>query len=234
MIDIIFTYIALSIFILGIIYKLYTWAKSPIPVPIGIYQDSTSAASAIKHILLDVIFFRPLLRFGGNFILWLGSWLFHIALFLTLIGHIKLFLHYPIVLPMIEIRPILKLFVSTILPASLIYLLLRRIVHRDLRYISTPADYFVLLLLLGIIISGIIMANSGINLVAVKYYILSILSFKPVKVDLPIIFWIHYTLVLILLIYFPFSKLMHLFGALVSPTKTSYHKTKAHTKKLEL
>ncbi len=231
MIDIIFTYIALAIFILGIIYKLYTWAKSPTPIPIGIYQDSTSAASAIKHIILDIIFFRPLLRFSGNYTLWLGSWLFHITLLLIILDHVRLLLHIPIS-PMLRIT--LKLSIAALIIITLLYLLIRRIVFKDLRFISTPADYFVLLLLLGITISGYIMVSTGVNLAAVKYYILSILSFKPVTVELPAIFWIHYTLVLILLIYFPFSKLMHLFGALVPPTKTSYHKTKAHTKKFEL
>ncbi len=236
MIDIVITYIALAIFIIGIIYKIYSWLKSPVPASIGIYQDSTSVTDAIKNIIIDVITFRPILRFKGNLTLWLGAWFFHLALIFTLTGHFAFFSGFYEKYPQVEaLRPIFKGFVTVVLPITLIYLLIRRLVHPDMRYISTGADYFALLLLLGIAFSGI-----GITYtlpeeakLEIKNYVVGILTFNPIEMPPYPVFWVHYTLVLILLIYFPFSKLMHLFGAWITPTKTSYLSTKSHTKKFE-
>jgi nitrate reductase gamma subunit len=87
-------------------------------------------------------------------------------------------------------------------------------------YISILGDYFALFLLLGIGASGILLgAFFQTYIVDVKALVLGLIHFKPVLSSFHWLFALHFLLVLVLLMYFPFSKLMHAGGVLVSPTR---------------
>jgi nitrate reductase gamma subunit len=103
----------------------------------------------------------------------------------------------------------------------LIYLFLRRVRDPQLRYISLPSDYFALFLLLGVVFSGILMRLFlRVDLVKVKGLMVKIFSFQPVLPEgIGLLFYIHLFLVSVLIAYFPYSKLMHLAGVLLSPTR---------------
>jgi hypothetical protein len=59
-----------------------------------------------------------------------------------------------------------------------------------------------------------------VDLLEIKRFALGILSFSPIiPKDGGLIFYIHLFLVSALLTYFPFSKLMHMGGVFVSPTR---------------
>ena len=116
--------------------------------------------------------------------------------------------------------PILYITDITILIA-LTYLFLRRVVFPQIRYISLPADYFAVLLLLGVIIQGALMRLVyKVDVVRVKELATGVLTFNPTipeAVTLP--FYVHLFLVSVLVAYFPFSKLVHGAGVLFSPTR---------------
>jgi nitrate reductase gamma subunit len=57
------------------------------------------------------------------------------------------------------------------------------------------------------------------NLVDVKAFILGLVTFSPTQMPDSTMFLIHFSLILVLLVYFPFSKLMHAWGVLISPTR---------------
>ena len=58
------------------------------------------------------------------------------------------------------------------------------------------------------------------DLSAVKQLAMGIISFHPVMPEgIGLMFYIHLFLVCVLLVYFPFSKLMHLGGVFLSPTR---------------
>ena len=105
---------------------------------------------------------------------------------------------------------------------ALCYLLARRITNPMLRYISLAADYFPLLLILGIAISGILMRYVyKVDIVAVKELVVSLVAMHP-KVPaagIAPIFYVHLFLVSALFAYFPFSKLMHAPGVFLSPSR---------------
>jgi nitrate reductase gamma subunit len=105
--------------------------------------------------------------------------------------------------------------------AALIYLLLRRINDPCLRYISQYSDYFAPLLLLGIAVSGELMRYvSKVDVVAVKQLALGLVTFRPLlPEEVGGLFMVHLVLVCALLAYFPFSKLMHMGGVFLSPTR---------------
>ena len=101
------------------------------------------------------------------------------------------------------------------------YLFLRRVAIPQLRYISLAADYFPLILILGIAVSGVLMRHiSKVDLQRIKELSLGWFTFQPaIPEGIGVIFYIHLFLVCSLLVYFPFSKLMHLGGVFFTPTR---------------
>ena len=116
---------------------------------------------------------------------------------------------------------------------ALAYLLARRLVDPRLRYISLASDYFPLFLLLGIGITGFFLRHlTKTDIVAVKDLTLALVSLKfaipnTAQGDISPLFYGHLFLVCALLIYFPFSKLAHLGGAFLSPTRNLANNNRA-------
>jgi nitrate reductase gamma subunit len=101
------------------------------------------------------------------------------------------------------------------------FLFYRRINNSQVRHISLPADYFPLLLIIGIALSGIIMRYfAKVDIVSVKALTMGLVSLSPRIPDgIGVVFYIHLFLISTLLVYFPFSKLMHMGGVFLSPTR---------------
>lgn len=103
---------------------------------------------------------------------------------------------------------------------ALLYLIFRRIIGSKLRYISLSSDYFPLFLILGIVTTGIMMRYfTRVNLLNVKEWAVGLFSFHPIVPQVGVLFYIHLFLVSVLLAYFPFSKLLHMPGIFLSPTR---------------
>ena len=90
-----------------------------------------------------------------------------------------------------------------------------------MRYISLANDYFPLFLIMGIIGTGICMRYfDKVDIAQAKVFIMGLFTFSSVSTEgLSPIFFIHLTFVSVLLAYFPFSKLMHMGGIFMSPTR---------------
>jgi nitrate reductase gamma subunit len=84
-----------------------------------------------------------------------------------------------------------------------------------------PGDYFPLLLIGSIGITGILTRYFfKVDLVAVKELATGLLSLQPILPDgIGLMFFIHLFLVSTLLAYFPYSKLVHMAGVFMSPTR---------------
>jgi len=104
---------------------------------------------------------------------------------------------------------------------SVTYLFLRRVFIPQVRYISLAADYFPLFLIIGVGLSGLLMRHFfKVDIFKVKELAMGLVSFHPlIPEGIGIPFYIHLFLVSVLLAYFPFSKLMHLGGVFLSPTR---------------
>ena len=109
------------------------------------------------------------------------------------------------------------------------YLFLRRILLPNMRYISLPADYFPLFLILGIGITGILMRQLfHVDLLKVKELAVGLAALHPkVPTGIGWIFFAHLFLVSVLIAYFPFSKLMHAGGVFMSPTRNMANNNRA-------
>jgi|Deesub1362B_J571_1020462.scaffolds.fasta_scaffold01767_7 nitrate reductase gamma subunit len=230
-------YITFIVFVVGVIYRIAVWWSRPSPIPIAVFPGQRSVGSAIVRVLSDVIFFRSLLQFQGNRILWLGAWLFHISFGLILLRHLRYFLGAEAVPGWVAAVQGIGIAAALVISIPLLYLLLRRIVHADIKWISTPADYFVLLLILSVVLSGLYAKYFARPFVIdVKYVIRSLMALKPVDlstVTLNTAFLVHFFLVQVLAMYIPFSKVMHFGGIFFSPTRTHHFGGEAHTKQLE-
>jgi len=199
---------------------------------------------------LEVLLFRSLFRndraelagqaravFRGNRLLWLGGLIFHWSLLIVLLRHMKFFFE-PVpgcVTFLQNLDGLFQIFTPTLLLTdvfiviALCYLFLRRITNPQIRYISLISDYFSLLLILGIAVSGMLMRYFyRVDLLEIKRFILGILSFSPiVPKNTGITFYVHLFLVSMLLAYFPFSKLMHMGGVFMSPTRNLKNNSRA-------
>jgi nitrate reductase gamma subunit len=161
--------------------------------------------------------------------LWLGAIAFHYAFLVVLLRHLRFFTEpVPGFVHLIDsLDGFLVFFVPVVYISGLVllvavtYLLLRRIYHPALRYISLAADYFPLLLILTIAITGILMRYFyKTDIIAVKELALGLVTFHPqVPAGISPLFYIHIFLVSVLFAYFPYSKLLHAPGVFLSPSR---------------
>ncbi|MBQ3060605.1 MAG: sulfate reduction electron transfer complex DsrMKJOP subunit DsrM [Desulfovibrio sp.] len=168
--------------------------------------------------------------------LWCFSLLFHYCFLLVFIRHFRFFMDpVPSCITFVEsIDGIMQIgsprFFMTggILLAAILFLLGRRIFNQRLRYISLVNDYFPLWLILGVVVSGICLRYFDKTEIAqVKIFIMGLTHFAPVSAEhLNAMFIVHLTLVCTLLLYFPFSKLVHMPGIFFSPTRNLPNNTR--------
>ncbi len=178
--------------------------------------------------------------------LWVGALAFHYAFLVVLIRHLRFFTDpVPFFVQLVEnidgffrveiIYPAFKFGVpgvylsSFVLLAAVSYLFFRRLFVRQVKYISIASDYFPLFLIFGIALSGILMRYfTKTDVTAAKELTLGLVTFRPtIPEGIGAIFFVHVFLVSILIAYFPFSKLMHLGGVFLSPTRNMPTDTRA-------
>ena len=205
-------------------------------------ESPFNTLDVLKRMALEVLLFRSLfrntstdLKEGPKLIHWSAKWLwlagltFHWSFFIILTRHLRLFTE-PVPFAIQLIDKLDRLFeigvpalylTDALIVAAITHLFLRRVLVPKIRYISLPADYFPLFLLLTIIGSGMLMRHIyKVNLITVKELALSLASFHPVLPEgIGAIFYVHLFFVCLLIAYFPFSKLMHLAGVFLSPTR---------------
>jgi len=216
-------YIAVVVFVGGMAWRLGAWASAPAPLNIPTTPAPTTVPGAAARVAGEVVFFRSLLR--DNKWLWLVSWCFHVSFLLVLLGHLRYFvLDASHAAPgwTVELRQT-GLYAGIALPVLLSLLLLRRLYDPGISYFSLAADYFVLFLLIAIAASGLLMHyHFRADLIYVKDFARHLLALKPwATATMPgWAFAVHFLLVAALLIYFPFSKLVHAgLAAAFNPTR---------------
>ncbi|MBI4688562.1 MAG: respiratory nitrate reductase subunit gamma [Nitrospirae bacterium] len=212
-------YAAASIFIGGLLYRIVQYFNTPSPLKIPGTPAPKTSIGVVFRLLPEILFFRTLLRGGvAEKILWVGGWFFHVSLFFILFRHVR-FVTYPVPGFVMAVQQI-GLAAAHLFPFALLILIVRRFLNDRMAVISLFQDYFVLFLLLGIGLTGIILKYFlRTNLVDVKAFMLGLVTLSPAPVPHSPVFLIHVILAAILVIYFPFSKLLHAWGVLMSPTR---------------
>lgn len=214
---VVLSYVGAAVFFGGLAYKLWGYAVTPNPLNIPTTPSPTTAGGVIVSNIINIATFSSL--FKGNRWTWIGGYAFHVILIAVFARHLRLFVH-PIPPLLAQIQPV-ALLGALLLPMPLIYLLVRRKAIDRYAWISSPADYFTLFLLLLIGLSGLALKFvNHADMVGIKHFLLGLAVLSPVDMPPHPAFIIHFTLVLLLAVYFPFSKLMHAGGVFFSPTRT--------------
>ncbi len=209
------SYASAAVFFGGLAYKLAGYALTPSPLKIPLTPQPASAAGVAWKAVVSTVSFRAL--WNGDRWTWVGGYGLHLVLVFIFIRHLRLFLS-PVPGVIADVQP-LALLVGALLPLPLVFLLARRATVDRYRHISSGADYFALALLLLIGLSGLSLKFlSHADLVGVKEFLLGLMLLGPVEVPAHPAFLVHFSLVLALGFYFPFSKLIHAGGAFLSPT----------------
>ncbi|MBI4688685.1 MAG: respiratory nitrate reductase subunit gamma [Nitrospirae bacterium] len=213
-------YAALGTFIIGVVYRVLNWGSSPVPfrIPTTCGQEKSlpwikqnkidnpsSSLGVIMRMAFEVLLFRSLFRnmktelksgkvvYGSEKWLWVAGLAFHWSFLIILIRHFRCFIeNVPFVFKTIEG---LDSFLQIGVP---------------LFYITEAT-------------SGVLMRYFyKVHIVGVKILTMGLISFNPdpkILNEIGTIFYVHLFLISVLLAYFPFSKLMHMGGVFLSPTR---------------
>jgi nitrate reductase gamma subunit len=214
-------YITLTIFSMGILSKILGWLdgsgfrgdlKSPAATP-------STPLIVLKALILDVVFFRKVAR--RSLPLWLMTFPMHILFALILFGHTRSMglwsaSWFTFLAPEEVLTHWVPFIAGWILLLELILLTLRRILSTDARRISRADDFLLPLLLAGVMFAG--------NMMRVLPH-----GVEPYTLTIPYLFTMHlpYTpplewmtlhmlLIEALVMYLPFSKLIHILSGIIS------------------
>ncbi len=209
-------YAATAILVFGVAYKVRKYIKTPAPLKIPTTPAPTTRSGVAFRMLKEITIFESL--FKSNKWIWLFGWLFHFGLLLVLLRHLRYFTD-PVWWWVALLQPFGK-YASIAMLFGLCGLLLRRIVVDRVRYISAPSDYLMLLLIIGIGTTGALMTFvTHTDIVTLKSYLLGLMVFDIRTMPTDIILVIHLSLVILLMVIFPISKLLHAPGVFFSPTR---------------
>ena len=209
-------YFATAVLVIGLALRIRLYAKTPTPLRIPTTPAPTTAAGVWRRMFFEVTLFNSL--FKANKWIWIFGWLFHFALLLVLLRHLRYFTD-PVWSWVALLQP-LGAYAAFVMIAGLAGLWARRVLVDRVRYISSPSDHLMLALLLAIGLSGLGMKYlAPTDIVAVKAFFLGLMYFdwQPLPADGLLL--LHLLLVASLMIVFPFSKLLHAPGLFFSPTR---------------
>jgi nitrate reductase gamma subunit len=175
-------------------HALVWWRATPSELP-----ATGSKLKVWAFTALDIVFLGRM--FMVNPTLWLGEWVFHASFFLVLLRHLRYFLN-PVPSWVWAVQTP-GLIAGYIMPFSLIYILVIRLLTRREKYASR-ANMLLLGLILVISLIGVLMHSLfKPDLVGVKMFILGIMALAPVSAPESILFSLHFILVLVLVVLLP-------------------------------
>jgi len=206
------------------------------------FDNPSTTFGVVVRMAMEILLFRSLFRntkyvstdegkssYGMELWLWIAALAFHYSFLVVVLRHFRFFLEpVPGCLQFLEkVDGFLQVGLPGVMASGIVlfiavsYLFIRRIYIPQVRYISLAADYFPLFIIMGIAVSGILMRYFlKADVVGVKELAMGIVTFHPtIPEGIGAIFYIHLFFVSVLVAYFPFSKLMHLGGVFLSPTR---------------
>ena len=210
-------YVAFVLLVAGLIFKIVQYKRTPVPLRIPVTPAPTTKGGVVMRIGREVVLFESL--FKSNKWIWLFGWVFHFALLLVLLRHLRYFTQ-PVWEWVVLLQPFGK-YAGFAMVAALAALWARRFLVARVRYISSPSDHLILALLIAIGASGLAMKYvAPTDIVALKAFMLGLMYFdiQPLPEDPALM--VHLALVAALMIIFPVSKLLHAPGLFFMPSRT--------------
>ena len=209
-------YITLTVFVIGTVRKMWRYATTPAPLKIPTTPAPTTRSGVVLRMGREVVLFESL--FKASKWTWLFGWLFHAGLLLVLLSHLRYFTEP--VWRWVALLSQFSAYAGMMMLFGLAGLLARRFLVDRVRYISAPSDFLMLIFLMAIAGSGLAMRYwLHADIVQVKRFALDLLSFDFGYLAFNPVLVLHLLLVAILLLIFPFSKLLHAPGLFFSPSR---------------
>ncbi len=215
-------------------------------------EAPSTNAEVVARMFLEILTFRSLFRntkseihegphitYESSKWLWAFALIFHYSFLSIVVRHMRLFLDpvpawigwWEFIDGIFEVGAPTWYMSDAGLVLGCLLLFSRRLITRHVRYISLMNDYFPLVLIFAVAITGILMRfflRTDIDIVNIKQLTVGLVTLSPtIGAEIGSIFYIHVFLVCVLLAYFPFSKLMHFAGVFLSPTRNLKNDSRA-------
>jgi len=218
-------YIALAVLLGGTAYRLYQWRqKKPVSVHLSLFPRPQTRWGRLLDTLVDMFTLRGLWQVNKP--LWAGGFIMHLGLLILLLGHVRVFTDYYFLWELLrwgeeqqtQFSHVAGTIAGLLFMVPLFYLLVRRW-SSAVKWISTPEDFLLLFLLLGTAVTGNHMRFLlEVESHEVRRFLQGLVFFRwqPVPASAGGSFIYHFAFVQLLMICFPFSKLSHTIGAVLS------------------
>jgi len=218
-------YVATAVFVVGLALKIRDYARTPAPLKIPTTPAPITRGGVALRMAREVVLFESLFR--SSLWTWLFGWLFHAGLALVLLRHLRYVIE-PVWGWVAFVQPF-GVYAGFMMAAGLAGLWARRMFVARVRFVSTPSDHLMLALLLAIAGSGLAMTFvAHTDIVAVKAFVLGLERFDLQPLPPGGLLLAHLGPVALLLLIFPFSKLLHAPGIFFSPTRNQADDPREH------
>lgn len=221
-VGVILPYVAVVVFLLGMIWRFRTWKKLAAP-PMTLFPAPPTEGANTLNTIKEALLFPSLLK--GDRLLWVFAWVFHVMLALIFLGHLRVFTNADSLLIALGMTEESIEAISggaggaagVLILAAAILLLIRRLALPRVREITGAADYLALLLIGATIITGNRMRFGAehLDLALTREYFAGLATFGNV-LDAAVlknhVFMAHMCMAFLLILCMPFSKLLHFGG----------------------
>ena len=217
-------YAATLILVAGIIVKIKQYAQTPAPLKIPTTPAPVTQTGVVWRMVTEIVFFNSLWK--GNKWTWIFGWMFHLCLLLAFFRHLR-YIMTPdswlgFMWPLIDnwLVQFAGRYAGFGMLIGLLGLFGRRLFVDRVRYISSPSDYAMLILIFAIAGSGMMMSFvSHTDIMQLKEFVLGLAYLQWQHLPADGLLLTHLSLVILLMIIFPVSKLLHAPGIFFSPTR---------------
>ena len=216
-------YLALAVFLVAMVYRIRTWRKLPSP-PMTLFpapnpEGKGNAINTVKEAVLFPSLFR------GDRTLWVFSWGFHVILALIFVGHLRVVSNVDNLMMRLGMTEAGIQAMSggaggaagVVILVTALVLLARRFVIPRVKEVTGLPDILALVLIGAILITGNMMRFGAehFDLVLTREYFADLIAFRGVgeaQLLTNTVFLVHMGLAYLLLMYIPFSKILHFGG----------------------
>jgi nitrate reductase gamma subunit len=218
-------YLTIIILVVGLIWRIRLWWSKPRAKAVLFPAEKNKYVAAGK-VAGDIVLFGKTFSISKS--LWIMTVLFHVGLLLVVLGHIRTVTEIGFLWSWFsldaegidDVAFALGMTAGGLMLAGAVLLLFRRFLPK-MRVLSIFQDYFVLIMLLMIILTGCAMRLwMPVHVEEIQHYARGVLTFQPaVEISNSVFLW-HFFLAQMLVMYLPFSKLVHVVSKPVAESWT--------------
>jgi nitrate reductase gamma subunit len=214
-------YLAIIVLVVGVTNKILQYKRVPAPLKIAVTPAPLTRTGVAYRFFTEVVLFNSLFR--ATKWTWIFSFIFHFSLLLAFLRHLRYVISPDSIFwPLINNMVVQSFghYAGFTMLIGLAGLLARRIFVDRVRYISSLSDYLWLVLLLAIAGSGLtIVYFSHTDVVQLKAFIMGLFLFDWQNLPGDVVLLLHVSMALFLFMIFPISKLLHVPGLFMAPTR---------------